>query len=154
MTKRCPTCSKQKDVSEFSWRIKARNRRQSSCKICVKEYNNHSYRHGNRAHQVRERAYRHRKELRLKVDAYKMKLGCSRCGYAEHPAALDMHHHEQDSKEAAVVTMIHDCVSEDRLWKEIAKCTVLCANCHRIVHVSPHRTLVSSLGFHPRKGGS
>jgi hypothetical protein len=54
------------------------------------------------------------------------------CGF-NHPAALDFHHVDPKEKE----NNIHRLVSDGRwarVYEEIKKCIVLCANCHRLHH--------------------
>lgn len=65
------------------------------------------------------------------VDALKVKAGCAVCGFNAHPAALDFDHIDRKDKSFD----ISQCVgakSDDIILSEIAKCRVLCANCHRI----------------------
>jgi predicted HNH restriction endonuclease len=69
-----------------------------------------------------------------KLDAVKYKGGkCEKCGYDKYPDVLEFHHHDPTQKEAAWNKM--------RLWNwkkvmaELDKCSILCANCHREVHV-------------------
>ena len=63
-----------------------------------------------------------------KVIAYKLEKGCADCGYNEHHAVLEFDHID-DNKTANVASLIPQ---EVALWNEIAKCEVVCANCHRI----------------------
>jgi len=65
------------------------------------------------------------------IRGYKAERGCSLCG-VDIPEVLDLHHRadkEFTIGEAWVATM-----SEKRLRSELAKCDVLCCNCHRLVH--------------------
>ena len=64
------------------------------------------------------------------VDQFKDK--CIRCGNTD-KRVLDFHHRDKDSKEQDVATLRVAGYSQDRILKEIQKCDVLCANCHRIV---------------------
>ncbi len=61
----------------------------------------------------------------IKVDA-----GCAKCGYNEHPAALQFHH---AYGEKSFDVSRGPKVSRDRLIAEICKCTILCANCHSVI---------------------
>lgn len=72
---------------------------------------------------------------------YKSTLSCSNCGFS-HPAALDFHHTNPEEKELSVATMQNRGYGKARILAEIAKCVVLCANCHRILH---HDTRLRSL---------
>ena len=69
-----------------------------------------------------------------KLDAVEYKGGsCEKCGYDKYPDVLEFHHLDPTEKEAAWNKM--------RLWNwkkitaELDKCSMLCANCHREVHV-------------------
>ena len=68
------------------------------------------------------------------VSEYKMQHGCLKCGYKEHPSALDFHHIDESKKEFNIGHMIRQAFSIKKIKTEIDKCDVLCANCHRIEH--------------------
>lgn len=72
------------------------------------------------------------KKRRELVDRYKMRCGCSNCGYKDHPAALQLHH--LHSKDQEVSQLVRSGPTIQRLKSEIRKCIVLCANCHLIHH--------------------
>lgn len=61
------------------------------------------------------------------------KAKCLKCG-ENHPAAMDFHHRVPSEKEAPLGEMIAKKYSREKILAEIAKCDVLCANCHRIHH--------------------
>lgn len=61
----------------------------------------------------------------------KVRQGCKRCGYNSCAEALDYHHRDPDDKEDLISQMVDKCRAWPRLLAEIAKCDVLCANCHR-----------------------
>jgi len=63
------------------------------------------------------------------INNYKTDAGCAKCGYKKHPAALDFSH--KDPKEKDFNISAGRFYSLDRLIKEIEKCDILCANCHR-----------------------
>ena len=72
-----------------------------------------------------------REEAKRWVDAFKVEKGCEMCGDNTHPAALDFDHIDRSTKEFTVSKFLG--VKSDEVIKlEIAKCRVLCANCHRI----------------------
>jgi hypothetical protein len=60
-------------------------------------------------------------------------LSCEECGFS-HPGALDFHHIDPTLKDRAISQMVYHKCSESKILKEISKCKVLCANCHRILH--------------------
>ena len=59
---------------------------------------------------------------------------CVRCGYNECDAALDFHHINPRTKQFNVKTGLTRSMAS--LKSEIAKCVLLCANCHRLVHAT------------------
>lgn len=66
-------------------------------------------------------------------DELKAKLSCSRCSEA-HPACLDFHHKNPSLKEGSLTNLVHLGWSKERILAEIARCEVLCSNCHRKLH--------------------
>jgi len=74
-----------------------------------------------------ERIEKRRKELK-KILGNK----CEFCGYNKCLNALEFHH-KSGKKEDHVSRMIRD-VSRQKSLKEIDKCILLCANCHRELH--------------------
>lgn len=74
-----------------------------------------------------------REKLRVWYRNLKSTLVCNRCGFA-HPAALEFHHINPDEKSFEVARLVGMGASERRILEEIAKCEVLCSNCHAIEH--------------------
>lgn len=67
------------------------------------------------------------------ISSVKMERGCCICGYAEHPVALDFHHRGSD-KVFTIGAFLRGRRDLNRLVTELAKCDVLCSNCHRVLH--------------------
>ena len=80
-----------------------------------------------------DRARKKKQEVRKWYREYKNTLHCADCGQS-HPATLDFHHIDPTEKDFVVSQILHETTSLRRLQEEIAKCVVLCANCHRIRH--------------------
>lgn len=59
---------------------------------------------------------------------------CTRCGYARNAAALTWHHLNPVEKKFQLDLRSLSNRSEQRVRDEIAKCILLCANCHAEVH--------------------
>ena len=76
----------------------------------------------------RDRHLKRRATKRAALEAYKLDHGCASCGYDRSSAALHFHHRDPAEKEAQPSRLNR--LGWDRLWDEIAKCDVLCANCH------------------------
>jgi hypothetical protein len=84
-----------------------------------------------------EKARAWNKSRRIKMHdwwiEFKKTLSCKICGES-HPACLDFHHKDPNEKEINIGNVLSLGWSKDRILKEITKCDVLCANCHRKHH--------------------
>ena len=83
------------------------------------------------------------KKRRLKVRQMALEyMGgrCQKCGYNRCSDALDFHHLDSSSKEFGISQRGYT-----RSWKkvveELAKCVLLCANCHRELHAQTQLTV-------------
>ena len=88
----------------------------------------------NSANQIKRVAER-KKDVANWLHDYKSTLTCSNCE-ENHPAALDFHHIDSSKKTVEVSTAAYLGWGINRIKKEISKCVVLCANCHRKLHAS------------------
>ena len=84
-------------------------------------------------YQKSKRRYKH--VQRRKLQEYKKTLSCNRCGFSDH-RALHFHRRDPEDKSYSIGRMNRGHSFPTKL-KEIAKCDVLCANCHAIEHYSP-----------------
>lgn len=71
-----------------------------------------------------------RQQRRMLVGLLKLAYGCTDCGYRGHPEALQFDHMPGHEKLGDVNKMVKYNVGT--LFAEIAKCEVVCANCHAI----------------------
>lgn len=58
---------------------------------------------------------------------------CQACHGIFHPAAFDFHHLDPKKKDFSITNAFNNKTFED-IKKEVEKCILLCANCHRIEH--------------------
>ncbi|MFD7903123.1 hypothetical protein ACFV4G_12845 [Kitasatospora sp. NPDC059747] len=70
-------------------------------------------------------------DLQTRNDAIKTVLGCADCGWREWARGLDWDH-VHATKTASVAQLIADRRPWSEIEAEIAKCELVCANCHRI----------------------
>jgi hypothetical protein len=56
---------------------------------------------------------------------------CKRCGFTGHPGAFHFHHTDPSNKSHELNG--NKLLTKDR-WNELAKCELLCANCHHAEH--------------------
>jgi hypothetical protein len=66
------------------------------------------------------------------VADYKSTHPCTICGETRLPC-LDFHH-PNDDKSRTVCWLTEKGRSKKQLLEEMAKCIIVCANCHRIIH--------------------
>jgi predicted HNH restriction endonuclease len=83
--------------------------------------------------RIRSVKYDRVKRIRHQFREYKKSLSCERCGFS-HPAAIQFHHRDPKMKDFDVGNAAKSGLSFERILAEIAKCEVLCANCHAIEH--------------------
>lgn len=82
------------------------------------------------AYKARARAYTTAQRERLVQVVATAKAGpCTDCR-TEYPHYVMQFDHIGDDKEANVADMAHHGVSVERILAEIAKCQLVCANCH------------------------
>lgn len=131
----CKVCKQDKNVSDFYTRKRHRaGELYTTCKECMKR-RGRTYYHENKVRQLklaRARNTRYRRERREFLHKLKNKP-CADCGNVFPPYVMDFHHVEPETKEASVATLIHaNVATTERITAEVAKCILLCANCHRI----------------------
>lgn len=76
---------------------------------------------------------KNKKENREWFVNYKKQLSCVTCGESR-SATLDFHHVKPCKSDKKIHKLVGDGHTKIRIQKEIAKCVVLCSNCHRIHH--------------------
>ncbi len=115
--KHCRGCDKVLSFSSFYKNAGMKDGYLTWCKTCMVE----RYAEGRSARAKRDRLY---------MQQIKVERGCTDCGYDAHPAALDFDHLPGSVKKYRLCTMAG--MKRAHIDAEIAKCEVVCANCHRI----------------------
>ncbi len=105
----------------------------SKCRDCLASYEAARYQNGGKKHVETKR----QKRLAV-VNAIKAERGCMSCGES-HPATLDFHHRDPMQKTLSVGTFVCRTTQIELILEEIAKCDVLCSNCHRKLHWQQRR---------------
>lgn len=142
--KLCPICNEEQPEENFPFKNKRLGRRNRRCKEC---YNNSQRAYyvntGQRSNQ-RIRTKRNRKKLKERYLEWKRSQWCWVCTETA-SECLDLHHLDPTQKDFEVSKLASSCGSWKKIEQEIAKCAVLCSNCHRKVHsgriVSPHSSM-------------
>lgn len=93
-----------------------------------------------------------RKNIRRWYDDVRRKTNCSKCGLSGEtcPWLLEYHHRVPGTKIAGVSHLVSNGYSRKRIEEEMAKCDILCSNCHRIHH---YEEKLEGKNVHQESGG-
>ena len=97
------------------------------------EYRRRWY-HSHKEH-AKTKVMQRKKALRAWLFEIKRTLKCSGDDCSEsHLSCLEFHHEDPSLKEISVTQAVNQGWGKERILREIAKCRILCANCHRKLH--------------------
>lgn len=137
----CNICGQEKPFEEYSFRDKKHKIPSFTCRECQKKVSIEHYQ-GN-VDAYKQRAVIHNKKTKTenqkKICEYLEKHPCEECGESN-ICVLEFHH--LHSKDKAISNMIHSngATSWETIEKEIQKCRVLCANCHRKITLKDYNS--------------
>lgn len=128
--KTCGRCSELKPIEEFAWRRRGRGQRDNYCRSCRSAYGKEHYAANRQRYidqaQRRKQALAEERAIYL-IDFFRSNP-CSDCGETD-PVVLEFDHYRDDKSFNIGAEL------RNRNWQsildEIAKCDVVCANCHR-----------------------
>jgi hypothetical protein len=116
---------------EFYTKNYGRRRKDGSTYSCLSTYCKEC--HIQRA-AARSRAHYSERGSKIRKNRALMRrmkdVPCADCGNRFHPVCMDFDHRDPALKTRGLAAMAHQ--STDTILVEIAKCDVVCANCHRI----------------------
>jgi hypothetical protein len=130
---KCPHCGTEFEVKR-SAQIYCRPR---CTQNAAKKRHHQKYGWGGRKRSIsrkardKKRSKEHIERNTLYVYNEKVVRGCSHCS-ERRPSTLDYHHVEPDKKEFEISNLMRRGLSFKKMKAEIAKCILLCANCHRV----------------------
>lgn len=127
----CSKCGLSKDETEFPFRNKIQDTRHSYCLLCGRSLSKNHYTNNIR-YYVRKASLRRKERLNdinEKLFDYLEQHSCIDCGESD-PVVLEFDH-VRGEKSYNVSAMGWLVLSWNSLLKEIEKCEVRCANCHR-----------------------
>jgi len=127
--RRCGRCGQDKPLSDFAWRRRAKGQRHNYCRSCQAEYRREHYlanreKYIGLAQARNRRRYAERTELLVE---YFNDHPCVDCGERD-PVVLEFDH-LRDKAFNVASKMTH--YGWDAVLEEIAKCEVVCGNCHK-----------------------
>ena len=123
----CKKCKVEKEDNDFSFKNKKLGKKHCVCKQCPRSYKIDYYNKNKESHYIRNNITKDKiKEYISEVKSG----GCIKCN-EKVECCLDFHH--LDNKIEGVASLKNK-GSLKKVKEEIAKCVVLCSNCHRKVH--------------------
>jgi hypothetical protein len=132
--KYCCGCERWRAVDNFSFKDAQKRTLRSRCRACCREASRRHYVRMKAAYLERNRCNNPRQRQAGAEFVYQFLVGhpCSECGETD-PVVLEFNHLDPLTKSGNLSDMIANGVSVDSLSlrSEIAKCQVLCANCHQ-----------------------
>lgn len=132
--KQCTRCKTEKALDEFYHRKTGIH---AWCKVCVRDDNKKFYKRNPEPYKKRARACHKEKnkERIAEANLIKAQIGCQCCN-EKTVCVLDFHHLVGNSKgkERGMPVSRAACQSEKAFRRELSKCIVVCANCHRKIH--------------------
>lgn len=135
----CPSGHPYDEANTF-WQVRYNGHKTAGCKTCRrnrlsrnKEYHRQAMCRWRASNKERDnRNWRNcRLQKKLWLDVHK-RTGCLRCPEND-PVCIDFHHRDPKVK-TLNVSMAIARWSLARIQEEVAKCDLLCANCHRKLH--------------------
>lgn len=132
--RKCGRCKRELPLSSFA---RYRDTHQSYCRACQKEYDAAWYlaNKDRRKAKVRE----DRAEYIAWFDSLKEGKPCADCGRTYATYVMEWDHLPEFVKELVLSDTRRSAHSKERILKEIEKCDLLCANCHRERTFGPGR---------------
>lgn len=128
LTKKCSRCGQWRHVSEYTKNLTRKDGLNSACRPCHKKWQGQHYRKNKVYYAAKAR--RQAKMLASVVQAAKKDVPCADCGVVYPPYVMDFDHRDPKQK-FCMVSQVWRLCSPRRVREEIAKCDVVCANCHR-----------------------
>lgn len=128
--KQCNRCKQLLSLIEFS--SKGKDKYQAYCKPCAREYGRENYHKNREANAEKQKASKKARMDVIKADIRKLKeeTPCLDCGVFYPFYCMDFDH-VNGKKTTHISEMIQQGAARWKIFSEITKCEIVCANCHR-----------------------
>lgn len=129
--KLCSICKTNKSTDSFYKNRKKKDGLQNYCKDCSLKRRIEYYKKNSKYYKAKNKSQV--TKARDFIQQAKRKGNCSKCK-DDRWYVLDFHHLSKETKLDGLAKMVTRGYSLDNLQKEMEKCILLCANCHRELH--------------------
>ena len=128
--KSCSICNNKLPLEEFNRKSSSKDGLQPHCRTCNRERSRAYYERNRESHKTEtiRRKKIHQAANRQRIWDYLRNNPCVHCNESD-PIVLEFDHLDPKTKFKEISRMLD--YSWDRIFDEINKCQVLCANCHR-----------------------
>lgn len=129
----CTTCGNERPLEEFLWRDKAHTILRGACLRCRGKCQTRWVSKNRERYLQIKRCLlkRRRQKFKQSIDQYKESTPCADCGNKYPAVCMDFDHRVPCEKRASISRLISN-NGWQRVWTELTKCDLVCANCHRI----------------------
>lgn len=130
--KTCYKCKKELSFESFSKNKSKADGLNTACKQCMKLYYDNYYR---TVPKEKNRIYLRNKDRKRSIRNFlsdTKNVPCMDCGVSYPPYVMDFDHRDRSKKSFTIARAVNGQKSRDALIEEIAKCDIVCSNCHRI----------------------
>lgn len=128
VTKKCNICKQDKPITEYYPNKQCKHGVVGTCRPCYAIRIGTWY-SDNRSRRQQAANERNQKRKREVVDHFGNK--CYDCGQSYQQCVYQFHHLDPNEKD---VNPSYAITTPNKMWKELDKCVMLCANCHMIRH--------------------
>lgn len=130
MIKQCNQCKRFLPTEDFQLRKDSKDGFRGQCKYCRSKNTVEWYRNNPKARIKRDE--NRRKNIREWMDEIKSSNPCSDCKKIFPPCVMDWDHLPGSIKTKPIAVLVKNRISKTTIMKELEKCELVCANCHRI----------------------
>lgn len=129
----CKTCHEEKLLNNFNKDRSKQDKHSNYCKICTRKRVNKHYRENPLYYETLREDNNSQVYIRNRdfINNYKLDKKCLLCEET-YPRALDFHHIVEQSFKISDSKNLRKSIAT--IEQEIAKCILLCSNCHRKLH--------------------
>lgn len=133
----CTNCGIAKEESDYFFKIKKIGKLHSQCKVCYSikraTYMQQHYEKYGDAYRRRARERKHlvKRQSQERLLNFLSDKSCEDCDFSD-IRVLDFDHIEPSLKSFGIARAVNEGYSWAKIQEEIAKCRIVCANCHRI----------------------